>query len=43
MTRNKYEQEFKTKIIQEYLNGKSKAQIKKEYSLSFNPMIHCIE
>lgn len=42
MARNKYEQEFKDKIVQEYLNGKSKTQIKKEYNLSFNTMNHWI-
>ena len=42
MARNKYEQEFKDKIVQEYKNGKSKAQIKKEYNLSFNTMNHWI-
>ena len=31
MARNKYEQSFINKIVQEYNEGKTKSQIKKEY------------
>lgn len=39
---NKYSKEFKNKIVEEYNNGKSKADIKREYGLSFNTMNHWI-
>ena len=42
MAKNKYEQNFKDKIIQEYKDGKTKSQIKKEYNLSFSTMNHWI-
>ena len=42
MANNKYEQEFKDKIINEYKNGKTKSQLKREYNLSFSTMNHWI-
>lgn len=40
--KTRHSEEFKRKIVEEYNNGKTKAQIKKEYDLSFNTMNHWI-
>ena len=42
MARNKYEQSFINKIVQEYNEGKTKSQIKKEYGLQYSTMNHWI-
>lgn len=36
----KYNEEFKQKIISEYNNGKTKSQIRKEYNIPFSTMNH---